>query len=89
MNRAVIYFQDQLWDHWTSLLKGFGGVKSSNEAVRHFEMGCEHGINVLVAKWQTSIMKGNLVKQDTTQALRLYKQSCELFNAEACLKVGN
>ena len=70
-------------------LKGFGGVmKSSNEAVRHFEMGCEHGDQRSCREMADFYYEGKLIAQDTTQALRLYKQSCELFNAEACLKAG-
>ena len=71
-------------------LKGTGGVmKSSNEAVRYFELGCEHGDQRSCREMADFYYEGNLVEKDIKHALHLYKQSCQLYNAEACFKVGN
>ena len=52
-------------------LKGFGGGEVFNEAVQHFEMGCEHDQRSC-REMADFYYEGKLVAQDTTRALRLY-----------------
>ena len=70
-------------------LKGGGGVmKSTKEAVRYFDLGCEHGDQKSCREMADFYFEGSLVQKDVKHALELYKQSCQLFNSEACLKAG-
>lgn len=70
-------------------LKGGGGVmKSSTEAVRHFELGCEHGDNRSCREMADFYYEGTLVEKNLGTALAMYKQSCDLSSAKACFRGG-
>jgi TPR repeat protein len=70
-------------------LKGGGGVmKSSQEAVRHFELGCVNGDQRSCREMADFYFKGDLVEKNIPVALEMYKQSCGLSSGKACYQAG-